>query len=223
MTLERLDLPENFLTDTDAPERIPGAPDGQLPVTSGPAYTLYRLMRHLRPSSVLEIGTQEGASAVAMGHAFQTNNMPLDLTCIDPFLPTGDNNGLQSLEAWYENVRANDLSGQIQLFVTTSERVMPMLKKKFDFVLIDGSHEYDHVKLDWQLALLALNVGGYVVGHDYVYYESVRRGADEAIADFDLPFAVNGVQRNYRGDLCGWVVARKTREIEGEITLHSLP
>jgi len=39
-------------------------------------------------------------------------------------------------------------------------------KKKFDFIFIDGHHEYDYVRRDFFNAMNALNEGGYVMLHD---------------------------------------------------------
>lgn len=39
-------------------------------------------------------------------------------------------------------------------------------KKKFDFIFIDGHHEYDYVRRDFFNAMNVLNAGGYVMLHD---------------------------------------------------------
>ena len=185
-----------------------------IPLSSAPQYTLYRLLRHLRPKSVLEIGTQSGASAVAMALAFRDNPIPVDITCVDPFFPTGDNDGLPTLIEWYNNLYSSGFKPGVQLLVATSSQVLPVLDKRFDFVFVDGSHRYENVKEDCLLSLLLLRVGGYFLVHDYVIYESVKRACDRVVAKYDLPHFVNSIQKNLRGELCGWMIARKVRDVE---------
>ena len=219
---EALNLPLNLLDDDNREEAI-ALPAGArvIPVTSAPHYTLYRLVRHLRPNAVLEIGTQRGGSAMTIAYAMRDNGMPVDVTCVDPFFPTGDNDGLPSLQEWYQNISSTGLKPGIDLLMSTSGRVLPNMARTFDLVFVDGSHEYLNVREDCYLALSLLSTGGYFVAHDYVFYESVRKGCDEVINRFSLPHHVNRIQKNYRGDLCGWVIARKNADIpDAEIARH---
>jgi len=210
-----LDLPEILLSDDNHPANI-DLPFGfdAMPISSSPQFTLYRLLRHLKPARVLEIGSQCGYSALIMALAFRDNGMEVDITCVDPFLPTGDNDGLFTFTYWYNTIYKSGFKPGIQLLLATSETILPHINKQFDFIFIDGSHEYEHVRQDCLLALNLLKDGGYFIVHDYVIYESVRKGADEVIKMFDLPFFVNNIQINDRGDLCGWMISRKVEKIE---------
>ena len=224
---EVLQIPQSLLDDDNHPQQIVLHPTmTELPISSSPQYTLYRLIRNLKPKSILEIGSQIGASAVAMALAMRDNGTRPDIVCIDPFLPSGDNDGLPTLDRWYRNVMASGLADGIQLLMTTSERVLPDLKKKFDFILIDGSHEYTNVKYDFETSVSLSTAGSYIWCHDYVIYESVRRACDEVVTSHGLPFSVNRVQRNYRNELCGWIIARnlphqfKSHNPHADIKLH---
>jgi len=202
-------LPLELINDRNAAQDIllPSSMPA-LPISSSPQYTLYRLVRYLKPKHILEIGSQHGASAVAMALAMRDNNTPVDITCIDPFLPSGDNDGLPTLENWYRNVTTSGFMGGIRLLMTTSEKVLPFMKEQYDFVLIDGSHEYKDVRYDFETVLALVPAGGYVWLHDYMTYESVRRACQEVVVKYNLPYAINEVQRNYRNDLCGWMIVR---------------
>lgn len=218
-----LDLPDLFLADDNHPEII-SLPTGfdEMPISSSPQYTLYRLLRYLKPACVLEIGTQCGYSALIMALAFRDNGMKVDITCVDPFLPTGDNDGLSTFTYWYNTIYKSGFKLGIQLLLSASETILPHINKQFDFIFIDGSHEYEHVRQDCLLSLKLLKEGGYFIVHDYVIYPSVKKGADEVIDMFDLPFFVNNIQKNDRGDLCGWVIARKTNEPDESVLSTSL-
>lgn len=55
--------------------------------------------------------------------------------------------------------------------------------KNFDFIFIDGAHDYDSVRYDIKVAFSALKPGGFVCGHDYHSEgHGVRKAVDELIA-----------------------------------------
>ncbi len=213
LSAQKLALPPELVQDDNRPAEL-DLPPGlqQFPVSSAPYYTLYRLLRHLKPRSVLEIGTQHGASALAMALALRDNGSQPDIVCVDPFCPTGDNDGISTLTIWYQHIYGSNLQAGIHLLMTGSADILPFLNKQFDFVFIDGSHRYEDVRIDCLLALSLLRTGGFFLAHDYIFYESVRRACDEVLQKHQLPFAVNDIQRNHRNELCGWVIARKTHE-----------
>jgi len=39
--------------------------------------------------------------------------------------------------------------------------------KDFDFIFIDGAHDYDSVRYDIKVAFSALKPGGFLCGHDF--------------------------------------------------------
>jgi len=205
-----VELPASLIQDDDHAEPI-ALPAGMesLPRSSAPQYTLYRLIRHLKPEVVLEIGSQFGASAVAMALAQRDAGITGQIVAIDPFFPTGDNSGWGTMKIWYENVYNAGLKTSIQLLVTTSSAILPAMTRTYDFAFVDGSHQYEDVKEDLRLALHCLKPGGYVMVHDYAIYESVRNAAKETFQEFGIPYAENLIQTNQRGDVCGWAIARK--------------
>jgi predicted O-methyltransferase YrrM len=207
-----LGVPFSLIEDDNRPLQIV-LPPGllELPLSSAPQYSLYRLIRHLRPKRILEIGTQIGASAVAMALAQRDNDDRVSVDCIDPFLPCGDNDGKSSLDTWFSNVSGSGyLATGIRLHLGLSGDILPTWSSKFDFIVVDGSHRYDDVKLDFELALNLISEGGHIWLHDYMIYESVRQACTEVAAKHQIPFAVNEIQANSRNEICGWALARKT-------------
>jgi len=203
-------LSPSLLSDANIPQDIRLSPQmKELPISSAPQYTLYRLIRELRPKKILEIGTQGGCSAVAMAYAMRDNGMEVDITCIDPFLPTGDNDGLSTLSEWYKNVSESGyLEKGIRLMMTTSQNYLPFTKHQFDFIVIDGSHHYEDVKYDFIHSLPICELGGYVWLHDFEIYESVRRACCEVVVQKQLRLSPNHIQTNARGDVCGWALVQ---------------
>lgn len=79
-----LPLPVSLLCDGNHEEAISLPPTmAKVPISLSPQFTLHRLVRHLKPSRILEIGTQSGASAAVMAVAMAQNGIPVDITCID--------------------------------------------------------------------------------------------------------------------------------------------
>lgn len=121
---------------------------------------LYGLIRWLRPTSVVEVGTHIGASAVWMARALQENGDGGVLTCIDSFCwrdqPTQQ-------QQWKENVARcgftfatkyglSSSSGDlITLLVGRSQEVE--WPARVDFAYIDGSHSRRASQQDLDKAL----------------------------------------------------------------------
>jgi predicted O-methyltransferase YrrM len=209
MKFSTVDIPHALIHDDNSADEACVPTGHPLPVSSSPCYTIYRLLKHLRPNSVLEIGTQAGTTACAMALAFRANGLKPEITCVDPFCATTDNAGLTTLQQWYDTLYGTGTQAGVTLIMAKSADILPLLNQRFDFVFVDGSHQYEDVLEDCKLALDHLRPGGYFLVHDYVIYDSVRRACDEVIAAGTLPHAVNEIQRNHRGELCGWVIARK--------------
>jgi len=76
---------------------------------------------------------------------------------------------------------------------------METMRKRFHYL-------YEDVKSDFTLSLELIRRGGYIWLHDYIFYEPVRRACDEVVVEHGIPFFINDIQRNYRNDLCGWMI-----------------
>jgi len=138
---------------------------------------LYRLCKLLPENAkILEIGSYQGGSTVAIGHAIAgTGN---SLYCLDPwrdFLNQEDfvdfdkskikddfvvfNNFLRNTSFIGENLRV--LRGKSTDFAEL------LAGKEFDLIFIDGAHDYMSVRADIIIAVSAIRAGGIICGHDY--------------------------------------------------------
>lgn len=123
------------------------------------------LAKNERPSRVLEIGCRTGKSLSALLKAHPQPNNCVSLL-VDPFLEKGSpkvvRSNLKHLNIPTENVYT---------FVGFSEDVVPNLKAefpdlKFDYVLVDGSHERNAARHDLGMITSLVAPGGYIVFDD---------------------------------------------------------
>lgn len=138
---------------------------------------LYRLCSLLPDGAkILEIGSFNGASAAAMGYAIKGKSS--QIYCIDPwsnyvlqedFLSTdysriADDNKI--INCFMQNTAF--LGNQIHMMRGFSADFASMIAGQgFDFIFIDGAHDYDSVKSDILICMAALKPGGLLTGHDF--------------------------------------------------------
>jgi predicted O-methyltransferase YrrM len=135
---------------------------------------LYQLIRN-DPTIVrtLEIGCAFGLSSLAICSALEGRE-GASHTIIDPFQNTEwDGVGTKNLE--------EAGLGFFNLIEAKSEfalpRLLETLEGRFDFVLVDGWHTFDHTLVDCFYATRLLRVQGYLAIDD-VLFSSVRRVVD---------------------------------------------
>lgn len=132
--------------------------------------------------SILEVGTWAGASAVSWAKGINKHNRQGQVTCIDPWRPYFDlaiDNEVHYTEMneaatessifqlFLHNIRTAGVSDMISYLVGNSCDILPTLTSEtFDIVYIDGSHLYDDVLLDIQLAKKLVRDGGIICGDD---------------------------------------------------------
>lgn len=116
--------------------------------------------------TMVEIGTFTGESTVLFGDHFKK------VIGIDPMMedydgqdPTSKFNFNQVLDMFVERTKGYD---NIQLITKTSDdAVLDFNDESFDFVYIDGIHQYENVKQDIINYLPKVKKGGVIGGHDF--------------------------------------------------------
>jgi len=99
----------------------------------------------LKPRSILEVGTSSGVSALMLLWGASLFDSVARLTTIDIARSP-------HVEANFAKLPA--LSDRIDFLQGDSREILPRLADEhapFDLVLLDGSHEYDHVRIEWSL------------------------------------------------------------------------
>jgi hypothetical protein len=174
-------------------------PDGSYYLSNlGRGHLLYALVRLLRPTQILEIGTGRGYGALSMAQAAEDLSLPTRIVTIDMIPPDthqpwaidrGEGPSVASLsinEVWRELPEA--LTRRITLRTGISTGVIADLLREpltFDFAFIDGSHDYWTARHDVVGAVM-LGRGAPVslLLDDYggVQGQDVRRLVDQRLA-----------------------------------------
>lgn len=122
----------------------------------------------VHPIHILEIGCYEGRSTVFFSDYLQNNES--SLTCIDPFLESDATSPVE--KTTYEIFRNNvKLTGEritlYKEFSNTALLKLQLCEKKFDYILIDGSHLNRHVMEDAVMSWRLLKENGIMFFDDY--------------------------------------------------------
>ena len=135
---------------------------------------------------VLEVGSYEGASALAWHAAIERQCVDGgSVTCVDPWLPyhspeqiavslvyvnmDADLRSGVVFERFKKNIKKTNLCVPITFFrgtLTQMMRIPPITGRWFDVVYIDGDHRYASVCEDIANAKRLVRVGGLICGDD---------------------------------------------------------
>ena len=131
-------------------------------------YDLVDLARDV-PSSgtVLDIGIGGAVSACAMSLASKPE---VRVYSVGPDVSPIAIEKINKAECW----------GKVYFLVGTSDQVFQNWNKTIDLAFVDGEHQYEEVKRDAKNCSNFLNLGGFLVFHDYdLYKNTVGLAIDE--------------------------------------------
>lgn len=123
-----------------------------------------------KPWNCLEIGSYEGRSTVWILENIKEST----LTCIDTFEGSIEHTDDQKSgihERFLENTSA--FRDRMTVHVGQSKNILKKLDDTYDFIYVDGSHEFKDVIYDAFLAWDMLKPGGVIVFDDMGLFEGV--------------------------------------------------
>lgn len=145
-----------------------------------------KLIREIKPTTIIEVGTWKGQSAINMGTTVKELGLNTTIHCVDTWLgaiefwTTGRNTGERNLftvngfpQVYYQflsNVVHKNLQDIILPFPNTSEngyRYFKYLNVTAQMIYIDASHEEDDVYKDLNNYYELLENNGILFGDDY--------------------------------------------------------
>lgn len=135
-------------------------------------------------SRILEIGTLAGDYAEVL--IKEVNPVSIDLIDVFEAHDWPDCNRFNKLEHFdfvknrFKNVK------NITYHKGYSDKIMPSLNKKFDYIYIDANHDYEHCKADLINALPLLEEDGIIGFNDYIVDKDhgVDYGVIEVVCEF---------------------------------------
>lgn len=149
--------------------------DGTGGVNPGDRRAIYCLIHHLRPATVLEVGTHVGAStlhiAAALSDVAREGSAPGTLVSVDindvnstatrPWV----NHGAARSPA--EMMRDMGFDSFVHFVTSDSRDFLASCPDRFDFIFLDGDHAAGTVYQEVPAALRLLKPGGVILLHDY--------------------------------------------------------
>jgi predicted O-methyltransferase YrrM len=131
---------------------------------------LYGIVRSMKPSVCVEIGSARGKSTCSIGLALKENGRGT-LYAVDPHVRTdwNDDYSTDTYEALTGNITALGLSGQVQILRAFSDEVARSWNTRIDLLFIDGDHSYDGVKRDWESFARHLSSFSITIFHDTIW------------------------------------------------------
>lgn len=131
-----------------------------------------------------EIGTDHGQYAQQL-----CKGIPgLKLYCIDPWTPYTEGDEVHdeaNVEEIYQQAKSRLAPYNCQIIRDTSmNAVKNCADNSFDFVFVDGNHEYKYVKEDITEWYKKVKPGGIIAGHDYKEDPTRSYGVIQAVKEF---------------------------------------
>lgn len=166
------------------------------------ALKLYE-MGYFAPGNILEFGTYQGLSTSILSQANHDSGLKKEIHTVEI-----DGSLMKRAQ---ENLQGRHLEQKVVFYhASSSEALVKILDrdKKFDFIFIDHSHEYDPVHEICEHMDALLNDGGYCLFHDYIHpdtfdettqdfkvYQAVLDGLDKDAFEFQGSFGCTGLFR----------------------------
>jgi predicted O-methyltransferase YrrM len=171
---------EEIKTVKDLSDKV----EGWLELSEGEL--LYDLAKGCRGTgAIVEIGSWKGKSTVWIAQGSKKGSRT-KVFAVDPHVGSPEHQAAEgsvwTLREFEENMRKTGCSDIVEPIVKTSEAAAPGINMPVEFVFVDGAHEYEMVKLDFELWFPKLIEGGIVAFHDTIGWPGPKRLVNELAA-----------------------------------------
>ena len=131
---------------------------------------LYTLAKNCKGRGVIvEIGSWKGKSTIWLGKGSKAGNR-IKIYAIDPHTGSPElkkmYGKIRSFEEFKDNIKNMEVDDIVVPIIKTSEAAAKNFDEPVELIFIDGSHEYEIVKLDFELWFPKLINGGIMAFHD---------------------------------------------------------
>lgn len=146
---------------------------------------LYNLAKNCKGRGVIvEIGSWKGKSTIWLGKGSE-NSKRLKIYAIDPHEGSSEHKKRYSkvltFEEFINNIRNAKVEHIILPIVKTSEEAAKNFNEPVELIFIDGAHEYELVKKDFELWFPKVMEGGIIAFHDTYGRSGPKKVVEEFI------------------------------------------
>lgn len=133
---------------------------------------------------IVEIGSWKGKSTSWMGRGAKQGKR-VKIFAVDPHVGSNEHQSggkVWTFEEFKQNIKATRVEDIVIPLVTTSEEAAKELTDPVEFVFIDGAHEYEFVKQDFDLWFPKVIEGGTMAFHDTIGWIGPKKVVAENVA-----------------------------------------
>jgi len=131
--------------------------------------TVYNYARECKGGVIVEIGSWKGRSTCYMAHGSKQGN-EVKVYAVDPFEGSDEHkeflDGKSTFDEFITNIKKLKVDDIITPMRMSSEEASKQINEPVSMILIDGSHNYEDVKLDFEIWHPKLIKGGIIIFHD---------------------------------------------------------
>jgi predicted O-methyltransferase YrrM len=122
---------------------------------------------------------------VGISHCYLSRNLNGTVCTIDPNIPhRGINNPFLIIKKLVESYNLQKKSMLICGYAVEQMEILIKQKSQFDFILLDGNHNLESLKIEIELADKLLKIGGFLILDDIDYWD----GPKKLYEDFNLKY-----------------------------------
>jgi len=147
------------------------------------AELLYQLAKRCSGQGVIvEVGSWKGKSTICLALGSKANRK-IKVYAVDPHIGSAEHQRclgkVDTFQEFKKNIKKADLSFLVRPIVTTSKKAGRKFKQPVELIFIDGSHDYQAVKEDFQSWFPKLINGGIIAFHDTLRWPGPRQVVKE--------------------------------------------
>ncbi len=144
---------------------------------------LFDLAKNTKTDSIVEIGSWKGKSTVCLGLGSKEGS-GIKIYAIDPHTGSLEHQNefkgnVWTFDIFKENVRRSGIEDMIVPIVKPSGEAVKDFNQEVSLIFIDGAHEYDAVKKDFEDWISKIVDGGVVAFHDTIGWAGPRKVVEE--------------------------------------------
>ena len=133
---------------------------------------LYELTKKVGSGCIVEIGSWLGKSTCWIAQALEEMDKKNNFYAIDPHVGSIEHKGFikavggTTYELFIQNLHKHHLENKVTPIRKMSYDALSYVKEPISLIFIDGSHEYEDVKKDFDQWFPKVKIGGIIAFHD---------------------------------------------------------